>query len=96
MRLTEQEARDIVYEDHEDWETVETEIEDTTRWSIVHSGVFKHLPTGKHYFTYWSVGATETQDQQPFEYDEPVFNEVKQVEKVVKVWECIDDLKDQE
>lgn len=87
MELTNQEARDIVYDDHEDWEEVESNIVDSSRWSIQYVGVFKHLPTNKYYSLDWQVGATEQQEERPFEYTDPAPAEVKQVEKLVKVWE---------
>jgi hypothetical protein len=89
MKLTKEEGRDIVWNDHEDWEEIESETDGNNRWSIFHTGVFKHKPSGKFYSLNWSVGATETQDQQAFEYEDPKPVEVKQVEKVVKVWECV-------
>ena len=45
---------------------VEDEILDTTRWSIVHVLVFS---VGEQLFQIdYSVGATESQDESPFEY----------------------------
>ena len=85
MKLTSEEAREVVYDDHEDFETVKKEITDTSRWSIFYEGVFKHKPTEKLYWVSWSVGATEQQDERPFEYGGEVdFVEVKPVE-VVKI-----------
>lgn len=87
MKLTKKEGRSIVYEDHEDWTKIEEKVFDTDRWTISYDGVFKHIPSGKHYSLYWSVGATEQQDQSPFEYDEPEPVEVHAVQKMVTVWE---------
>lgn len=64
------------------------EIIENTRWSIIHSIVFKF--EDKYYETSYSVGATEEQDEGPWEYDTEVeCVEVRQVEKVVKVWEAV-------
>lgn len=49
-------------------ETIEEHIINHTRWSVVYERVFKH--EGKFYRTVYSVGATEYQDQEPYEYDE--------------------------
>ena len=91
MKISPAEARNIVTDDHDDWAEVCQEIDDTSRWSIHYSGVFEHLPTGKFYKFYWSVGATETQDEGPYEYAtediEPI--EVKQVEKTIIAWERV-------
>jgi hypothetical protein len=59
---------------------------ETTRWSIIHEIIFAH--DGKFWKTTYSVGATEVQDESPWEYDDLVdCREVQLVEKTVKVWE---------
>lgn len=89
MNISQEDGRSIIYEDHEDWSTIETEIVDTRRWSIDYSGIFKHIPTQKFYRLYWSVGATEQQDESPFEYDNPDPIEVHQLEKTILVWKDV-------
>lgn len=88
MKLTPDEARSIVWEDNSDWETIEENVVDNSRWSIHKEGVFKHLPSGKFYELDWSIGATESQDESPFEYQTgditPI--EVELVEVLVKKW----------
>jgi len=87
MKLLSDEARDVVWGDHEDWEKVESEVVDNNRWSIIHEGVFKHIPTGKNYKVDWCVGATEMQDEKPFEYEDEVeFVEVEQKPVTVMRW----------
>jgi len=87
MKLTAEEAREIVWGDHEDWREVESTIIDQTRWEVIREGVFKHIPTDKHYSVCWGIGATEQQDTGPFEYEKEVeFEEVVQKEVVVKQW----------
>ena len=49
MQLTREEAADIVDDDHDDWETEEKHIVETSRWSIIEEGIFKHIPSGKFY-----------------------------------------------
>ena len=57
---------------------VEDNIIDTTRWCVVHEIVFKH--EDKLYQTTYRVGATEQQDERPWEYDKEVeCTEVKPV-----------------
>jgi len=91
--LTPEEARRIVRDDHEDWNEVERQIVDSSRWSIHKDGIFLHIPTQKHYRFYWSVGATEIQCEEPYEYDEKVeVFEVVEKEVLKKEWvevECI-------
>lgn len=67
---------------------VQETIVDTSRWSIEYEAIVQH--EGKHYRVFYSRGATEYQDEQPFEYDKEVeLTEVHQVEKLVKVWENV-------
>lgn len=87
MKLTAEEARWMVCDDHDDFEAIEENITDTSRWSIHYEGIFKHTPTGKYYSVDWSVGATEQQDERAFEYDTEVeLTEVEQVEVTVTKW----------
>ena len=88
MKLSAEVAREIVrgYH-HEDWQEVTKSITDHSRWSVYYTGVFLHIPSGKHYWLHWSIGATEQQYERPFEYDKEVEAvEVRQVEKVVTDW----------
>lgn len=50
--------------------TIVDRIIDTTRWSIVHEIVFED--NGKFYQTTYSEGATEMQDERPWEYEDEV------------------------
>ena len=52
------------------WSALFDEIVDTGRWNIQHRCVF--ADGDKFYEAYYSVGATECQDEQPWEYDENV------------------------
>ena len=58
----------ILWEDHdlEDTEVIQDTIVDTSRWSENHELVFKYQ--GNTYITHYSCGATENQDESPFEY----------------------------
>lgn len=67
---------------------VQDRIINNSRWSIIHEIVFFH--DGKFYRSTYSVGATEIQDERPWEYtDEVDCVEVHQVEKLVKVWQDV-------
>jgi hypothetical protein len=88
LRLTPDEGRSILYEDHEDFELVTSEIVDNTRWSIVYEDVYQRLSDKKFFKTTYRKGATEYQDERPYEYlTEAVFEEVFPVEKLVTVYE---------
>lgn len=67
------------------YSAVEDEIIDNSRWSIHHAIIFEH--DGKFYRTYYSVGATECQDEGPWEYEDEVdCTEVTQKEVTVMAW----------
>lgn len=89
LKLTKEEGRSIVYEESDRFKVIEDNIIDTSRWSIQREAIFEDTKTGKYYSTYYSVGATECQEEGPFEYDDPELTEVHQVEKVVKFWEAV-------
>lgn len=86
--LSPDEARAIVYGEHEGWSEVQVEVTDTTRWSILKSGVFLRLTDNTFWEFDWSEGATEQQDESAYEYDSEVtIIRVKQVLKVIKAYE---------
>lgn len=78
--LTEEQLENV------DWECIEDKIIDQRRWATVHEVIFKY--NGKFYQTTYEVGSTEMQDTRPFENDPDMIDcqEVKQVEKMVKIW----------
>ena len=58
------------------------------RWTTRHEIIFKY--DEKFYRTHYSKGSTERQDESPWEYDNEVeCYEVHQVEKMIKVWENV-------
>lgn len=57
-------SHDYDYEDHE---IIYTKQIDSSRWSIMYEQVFKFK--NKFYKTSFSCGATEMQDEEPYEYD---------------------------
>lgn len=89
MKLTGEDARAVVCEDHEDWSiVVDEQIINHGRWSLICEIIARHKPSNRCYRFNFSRGATEQQDEQPFEYEDSVeVPEVKLVERVVKVWE---------
>ena len=48
------------------FEVVQNELIDNSRWSLLYDLVFK-APDGKFYLAGYSRGATESQDESPFE-----------------------------
>ena len=70
--------------------TIVDKIIDTTRWSIVHEIVFED--NGKFYQTTYSEGATEMQDERPWEYEDEVdCTEVELREVKIKKWMPVED-----
>jgi len=92
IKLSADDARNIIWDEHPDWKKVDNseEVIDHSRWSVIYKAIFKNLKNNKFYSVGWSVGATEMQDELPFEYEKEVeFFEVHQVEKLIKVWENV-------
>lgn len=81
MKFPKQKLLDML----DDAKFLEDNIVDTSRWSIHHEVVFEH--EGKFYRSSYSVGATEYQDETPWENDADKDGniecpEVQRVEKV--------------
>jgi hypothetical protein len=67
---------------------IKNTIVDTSRWSIDYECVFAY--DGKFYMANYSVGATEMQDESPWEHEEEVeCTEVELVEQTIKVWKSL-------
>ncbi len=79
----------VGYEEVEDLEVVHDEIWDHRRWVVVHRLIFKK--NNKLYETTYNIGATESQDESPFEYepDEISCQEVREIQ--IKGYEVIKD-----
>ena len=74
------------------FEMVQSELVDTSRWSNIHEVVYKDLDSGKFYSSTYSVGATECQDERPWEYDDEIeCTEVELKEVKVKKWIPVED-----
>jgi hypothetical protein len=78
LKLSSEVACEIVYEDSDEYTVVEDIITGKSRWSIMHDVIFMDNITGKYYKGDYSVGATESQDESPWEYvKEVTFTEVE-------------------
>jgi hypothetical protein len=67
------------------YKAVKDTITSISRWSVHHEMVFAY--GGKFYICHYSVGATEVQDERPWEYEDEVdCVEVHEVEQLMKVW----------
>lgn len=72
------------------FEIISNEITNHSRWSVGHTVIVKYKD-GKFYRTYYSVGATEYQDEAPWQYENEVtFTEMRAVEKTVTIYEPVE------
>ena len=83
MILSSEDGRMVVYGDHDDYQTISEEIYGQGRWSIRKSGIFKRLSDETFWAASWSVGATEYQEERPFEYEDAEFTQVEPKEVTV-------------
>jgi len=90
MNLTKEQALGVLDRENDATQIIEDELVDNDRWSIHHRLIFK-WEDGLYYQTYYCVGATEMQDEGPWDYDEEVeCSQVRKVEKIVEVWEIVE------
>ena len=89
LSLTTDQAKCILYGDVEvpEFEVVEDEVIDNSRWSIIHKLVIKRLSDGKFFADGYRTAATENQDESPWEYIKSNFTQVFAVEKKIIVYE---------
>ncbi len=82
-------TRDEAFEHVLEGDVLLDEICDHRRWSVGHYVIFRY--EGRLWRTNYSVGATESQDETPWQYDEEVVcHEVEEYEKTVKGYRRID------
>lgn len=79
---------DLAWEDYDDKvvELISTKLVDTTRWGVVYDQIFKF--EDKFYSTSYRVGATEIQDESPYEWEDDEIDcvEVVPTEKTIIVY----------
>lgn len=75
--------------DPDKYEVVLNDLYGHSRWSLLFKMVFKDKSSDRHYITRYSQGATECQDERPYDDspDEIECVEVMQVETVVTQYE---------
>ncbi len=86
LTLTGEEGKRIVFEDHEDFRVVYDNIDGQSRWSITHEIVVKRVSDGKFFMSYYSTGATESQDESPYEYGDAEFKEVFPMQETITMY----------
>lgn len=78
--------------DNDDVKVISDEIMENSRWSIHHELIFqlKGQPADEAWRVWYSVGATESQDEAPWQDEtEVTATLVRLVERVVKVWKPV-------
>ena len=94
MKFPKSLLQEVAYDDCPDgFEKIKDDIIEVSRWTVLHSMVFKF--EGKFYQSSYHVGATEMQDESPYEYDgdkEGMVEciEVVQKEVLTKVWKAVE------
>jgi len=81
LNLTSEQGRDIVDGDDSNFVTIEDKIVGKSRWSDIYQIVVQRKTDGKYFKDGYCRGATESQDESPYEYLEPNFTEVFPVTK---------------
>jgi hypothetical protein len=90
MKLTKQEAMDIIDCCDEDWQAIQfPQVESISDWSVNEYCIFRHLPSDKLYRLDWSRGLTDAQEEKPFDYTDPDPIEVHPVKKTIIVYEQV-------
>lgn len=87
LKITGEQAREIIYDDSDKFSVVKIEITSNSRWSIYKMALIVEQETGNLYTVGYSVGATEYQEERRFEYEEEVTLEPAKF-KLKTVYEC--------
>lgn len=89
VTLSPEYLRDLLDDNgNDEFDIVVNKITDTSRWAIHHRLVIYRKTDQRYFETHYRTGATEYQEESPFEYeDEVTLREVFAVEKTVIVFE---------
>jgi hypothetical protein len=80
LNLTSEQGRDII-DGHYNFAIIEDKIVGKRRWSTEYEIVVQRKSDGKYFKDGYRRGATESQDERPYEWSEPNFTEVFPVTK---------------
>jgi len=90
MKFPKEVLQELIWGSYDGYETVTTpELYETSRWSNYYSYVFRF--EGKLYETTYSVGASDSQDESPYEYEDAMIEcpEVEAVEVLTTVYKPV-------
>lgn len=68
MQFKKEDMMEMAYGDSEILEKISERIIDTSRWSINYEAIFRDKSTDKVYLTFFDKGATEMQEEHPYEW----------------------------
>ncbi len=83
LDLTPEQARDILWGDAKGYTIISDTECGSRRWSIDHDLVIRRDSDGLFFRASYSVGATESQEESPWQYGAPDFRQCWPREKVV-------------
>ena len=88
--LSGEQARAIVQENTRRFKVVEEHITGSRRWSLEYTTIILDTVNDKYYKTYYSIAATECQEEEPYEYEDNVcFVEVEKVSVESYEWKPV-------
>lgn len=93
IKLSKEDGKALVFDDAVgdfEMEQFEYEITGTSRWETQKVALVKNKLTGDMYLLHYSVGSTECQETEWFEYDDPILYPAKSV--TIQKW-VVDDNK---
>ncbi len=95
LDISSEEARELVeWGETERFRVVRDSLTFHSRWSVGHFVVIEDKVTGRLYADNYSVGATENQDELPWDYTPPRFREVVPVEVTTIEYQYLETLAD--
>lgn len=83
LTLTKSQAQEIISRDDLNFEVIKKEIASKSRWSIEYEIIVKRKSDGKYFRDFYQIGATEHQEESPYDNSDPDFEEVFPVERMV-------------
>ncbi len=87
LNLTKKQGQEIVSGDSREFKTIEDKIIENGRWTLTYEIVIQRKSDNKFFSDTYRRGATESQEERPYEFDAPTFKEVFPVEKTITVYE---------
>ena len=90
-----EDLQDMALADHdpEEYQVEVNKITDSNRRSNLFNMIFKDIASGKYYLSYYSKGATEMQDESPYECEDEIIEcqEVEPYEKISVSYKMVED-----